>query len=130
MIKEPIESSIYAVVVHHKSLATVAETLRDLQDGGIGESNLILVDNSEDSGTTGLLRTMSEGRATLLTTVNRGYAAAVNVGIRHASARADGQDFLVLVATHEVRIPRSTLQAMISHLTGKRRRRCRRPDAL
>jgi N-acetylglucosaminyl-diphospho-decaprenol L-rhamnosyltransferase len=107
---------VYAIVVHHKSIETLGGTVGDLSGAGLDKSHLIVVDNSEDSNVNLAVQQMTGSTATLLSTSNRGYAAAVNEGIGHVQLLERGREFVVLVATHEVRIPQATLQAMRDHL--------------
>lgn len=108
-----VASSVFAVIVHHRSLGTIGATLGDVVAAGIPPSQLVVVDNSEDEVTLRELNRLVAGRAHLLVTENRGYGAAVNRAV--AQHGQDGARY-VLVLTHEVRIDRLSMEALLAAL--------------
>jgi len=104
-----------AIVVHHRSLSTLPETLRSLVDAGIATERLVIVDNSETAVTGERLRAVVAPESTLLRTANNGYAAAVNRGFQVVSEMQTPPKY-VLVATHEVRTSAESLQALAGAL--------------
>lgn len=99
--------SIAGIIVHHRRWDTVTAVARALVDEGVDA--LLVVDNSEQPDRLPALRASLPAGVELLATPNDGYAAAVNVGIRHLDSA--GPAFL-LIATHEVVVHRGAVAAL------------------
>lgn len=96
-------ADVVAVVVHHRSYDTVAETVSGLLSQGLGLANIVLVDNSEYSAQGVPLCFRLPENLTVLQTANRGYGAAVNTALDYfAEARGEPPKYFI-VATHETR---------------------------
>lgn len=104
-----------AIVVHHRSLATLPETLQSLVESGVPAERLVVVDNSEAAVSDDRLQVLVPPTAKLLRTANDGYAAAVNRGFEEVG-RMPVPPKYVLVATHEVRTSAESLEALCSAL--------------
>lgn len=89
-----------AVVVHHRSYDTVRLTVDALASGVTAPSMILVVDNSEEPERAGELERDLGTQASVLTTPNKGYAAAVNAGIGWLRSELPDMRYLV-VSTHE-----------------------------
>jgi N-acetylglucosaminyl-diphospho-decaprenol L-rhamnosyltransferase len=99
-------SGTAVVVVHYKSMETLAATLADLSQV-FDREKIFVVDNSDDlESSWDLLATIIRPRD------NLGYARAVNEGVRNAIAR---QPHLadVLICTHETRFATGVVQRLL-----------------
>ena len=93
--------NVAAVVVHHRSYGTVAESVQRLLAEGINAESLIVVDNSEQPDRRYHLEASLPPNVAVLFVANKGYGAAVNTGLDHfAEISRTAPDFF-LVATHE-----------------------------
>lgn len=90
------------MLVHHRNLQALPETVRALLDEGIEPANLLVVDNSGDQVSCEELTAATTPGVVVTRIANRGYGNAVNVGVDQLMAREVGPEFIV-VATHEVR---------------------------
>jgi GT2 family glycosyltransferase len=109
-----LKTDVACVVVHHDSLDTLKHTLSSLVVAGLAADALTVVDNSERSvATSDLEDTLPEG-AGLIRVSNRGFAAAVNLGIQ--AVRAARRPYAVLVATHEVLVEADCVSRLLSDL--------------
>ena len=97
MSSSPAIDDVSAVVVHHNSPDTLGHTLRALAAAGLPRSRVLVVDNSPDPSLTAAVE--ADGYE-VLRVENRGYAGAVNDGIRELEASGSLRRFL-LVSTHE-----------------------------
>lgn len=104
------------IVVHHKSYQTVAATVRAIRQCGLTQADLLVVDNSDDPERRSELEA-SLGGVEVLYMENRGYGAAVNLGLRHLQETRGPIDFL-LVATHEVRPEATALRPLVDALVS------------
>lgn len=93
---------VAAVVVHHRSLDTLAGTLALLLADGVQPEKLLVVDNSEEPGKQEELKARLPAGASLILCPNAGYGAAVNLGAAWHEANTPGWQYL-LISTHETR---------------------------
>ncbi|MBF4633040.1 glycosyltransferase [Agreia pratensis] len=93
---------VVAVVVHHRSYDTVGQTVTRLLAQGLDPADMIVIDNSEQPERRAQLRETIHDGVDIDFVENKGYAAAINVAIRHFRQRDLLPSFL-LVATHETR---------------------------
>ncbi len=93
--------NVAAVVVHHRSYETVAESVARLLSEGINAENLIVVDNSEEPDRRHDLEASLPPSVAVLFVENKGYGAAVNTGLDHFAGSARPVPDFFLVATHE-----------------------------
>lgn len=90
-------NDVACIVVHHNSPATLVDTLEALCAGGVQRAQILVVDNSSETASTA--SPVAEGFS-VLSTSNRGYAAAVNDGLAHLNAKGLACPF-TLISTHE-----------------------------
>lgn len=95
-----VSDSVAAVVVHHKSLATIGDTIGALTQAGLSPQNIVVVDNSEDQTTFDSLKLELPDEVLLAACPNDGYGAAVNFGVRYLDAVGRRLPF-TLISTHE-----------------------------
>ena len=93
-------TDIAAIVVCHNSPATLAATVRALQNAGLSARAILVVDNSDQAEPAAAVRASADVEFTLLHTPNRGYGAAVNDGLAYLSRQGPAREFTV-VSTHE-----------------------------
>jgi GT2 family glycosyltransferase len=106
---------VAAVVVHHRSYNTVGETVSRLVEQGLDAADIVVIDNSEQPERRAQLRTTIHDRVEIRFVENKGYAAAINVAIRHFRERASLPSFL-LVATHETRPEHDAVRRLVDAL--------------
>lgn len=93
-------SDIAAVVVHHRSPDSLGKTVEHLLEQGLLPSNLVIVDNSENSVDSARAQANLPADIAVILSPNLGYGAAVNRGVRwHAENGTVAS--LLLVSTHE-----------------------------
>jgi GT2 family glycosyltransferase len=109
-------SSISAIVVHHKSYETVVGTVSDLVDAGVDPQAILVVDNSEDPDGAARLRSSIPAAITVLFVPNDGYGAAMNLGVQYFMNSEDGLSEYIVLASHETRIDRGSLDNLVSAL--------------
>ena len=107
---------VVAVVVHHRSYDTVGQTVTRLIAQGLEPADIIVVDNSEQPQRRPQLRELIHDGVEIDFVENRGYAAAINVAIRHFRQRDPLPSFL-LVATHETRPELDAVRQLVEALT-------------
>lgn len=105
-------ADVRAVVVHHRSPDTIGLTVQDVVHE-LGAEHVLVVDNSEDDEAAERLRTSLPDGVELLVLPNRGYAAAVNAGVRHWAG--SGHRY-TLVSTHECRFQPGSIQTLADAL--------------
>jgi GT2 family glycosyltransferase len=106
---------VVAVVVHHRSYDTVGDTVSRLIEQGLDTADIVVVDNSEQPERRAPLKQTIRDGVDLLFVENRGYAAAINVAIRHFRERTTLPSFL-LVATHETRPEHNAVRLLVDAL--------------
>jgi GT2 family glycosyltransferase len=104
-----------AVVVHHRSYDSIAQTVQDLSEQGIKLENILVVDNSEDPERVTELEASLPPAVRVVFTDNRGYGAAVNLAI-DVLARRDLTSEFVVVATHETRMRPGAVARLVEAL--------------
>lgn len=109
-----MKNNIGAVVVHHKHYDTVGAVVSSLLSEGILAANVVVIDNSEEPEQLDSLRASLVADVTLIAVDNKGYGAAVNLGVQ-TLAEARRFDY-ILVATHEVVIERGAVAKLASAL--------------
>lgn len=97
-----MKENIAAVVVHHRSYETIADTVKILLQEGIDADSLIVVDNSEEPDRRSALVDSLPYGMTVLFGENKGYGAAVNSALDYFSGRQEKPEYF-LVATHETK---------------------------
>ncbi|MFC5947908.1 glycosyltransferase [Pseudonocardia lutea] len=103
-----------AIVVHHKSYATIEATVRSLRDSGIALGDILVVDNSEDEPPQQeVLRSLLD--VEIIFIQNRGYGAAVNRGVEHLAESGPLTPY-TLVTTHELVLAPESLRALAAAL--------------
>lgn len=95
-----ILSNVAAVIVHHRSYATLSATVTRLISEGIVPSNIVVIDNSEEPDKAESIRSLLPSSVNLVFISNSGYGAAVNQGVKWHAQNTEHTDFL-LVSTHE-----------------------------
>jgi len=90
-------NDVSCIVVHHNSPETLVHTLRALVGAGLAPTQILVVDNSTDPGQTAAAA--AEGFE-VVHTANRGYAAAVNDGMKQLAEAGRLLEY-TLIATHE-----------------------------
>ncbi|WIB36518.1 glycosyltransferase [Curtobacterium sp. MCJR17_043] len=109
-----MKNNIGAVVVHHKHYDTVGAVVSSLLGEGILAANVVVIDNSEEPEQLESLRASLVAGVTLIAVENKGYGAAVNLGVQ-TLAEARRFDY-ILVATHEVVIEKGAVAKLASAL--------------
>jgi GT2 family glycosyltransferase len=105
-----------AVVVHHRSYDTVANTVEQLIGQGIERGNILVVDNSEQPHFRSKLQSSMPDGVRLDFVPNNGYAAAVNFGMDHFhQARTPAPEFFI-VATHETEMRPMAVRRLVEAL--------------
>lgn len=102
---------VMAVIVHHRQLPVVLETVRAVIRAGVSPDRVIVIDNSEDEDVATALREAAHGWMVRVVP-NRGYGAAVNVGVTEGRGVAP----YTLVMTHEARCNSADLELMVNAL--------------
>ena len=116
---------VSAVVVHHRHLDVVFETIDAIVQAGVPAEKVVVVDTSEDTLTSETLRGR-QGAWTLLEMENRGYGAAVN----HAVAETPSSTPFTVVLTHEARCTSADLTGMLAVLRSSPKVAVAGPDTL
>ncbi|QDG89417.1 glycosyltransferase [Pseudarthrobacter sp. NIBRBAC000502770] len=111
---------VAAVVVHHRSYASVGGVVDALLMQGVLPQNILVVDNSEEPERRSELRETINAEVDLEFTPNNGYAAAVNHSIAHFSNRTVVPDYL-LVSTHETQPAAGAVSDLYEALEGNPR---------
>jgi len=95
------EFEVTVVLVTHNSGTVIPECLGALPDAlrGVGNWNLVVVDNASDDGTPALTRRLAPDATVLESGTNAGYAAAINAAVA-GSPHAEN----VLVLNPDVRL--------------------------
>jgi N-acetylglucosaminyl-diphospho-decaprenol L-rhamnosyltransferase len=93
-------SDVSVIVVHHNSPVTLGPTLEALVLNGLPTSSILIVDNSSTVHSQERAEAVAGARHSILHVPNRGYAAAVNEGLRHLKAQ-DALSEYTLITTHE-----------------------------
>jgi len=109
-------NNVAAVVVHHRSYATVGMTVRKLLEQDIPIENILVVDNSEQQE---MRKELSDSLPVGIATVfvdNKGYGAAVNVGISYFAQMVEPKPEFFLVATHETRPEPGAVEGLVGAL--------------
>lgn len=105
-----------AVVVHHRSYDTVANTVEQLIGQGIDRGNILVVDNSEEPQFHLKLQSSMPKGVRLEFVPNNGYAAAVNFAMDHYHhARTPAPEFFI-VATHETEMRPMAVRLLVEAL--------------
>ena len=79
--------SIWTVVVNWRQTASTLACLASLERGGATLSTVVVVDNEAEGEVEQALRALHPDVTVLPQPANLGFAAAVNIGVRHALAR-------------------------------------------
>jgi len=109
--------SIACVIVHHRNFPAVLDTVADSIRASIPPEHIVLVDNSEsETFTLQLAGSLPEG-VTLISTPNRGYGAAANIGIDWA-LRLPSIPAAILVSSHESRFSATTVSTLLETMRG------------
>lgn len=108
--------NVAAVVVHHRSYASLPLTVQKLVAEGVDPEKIVVVDNSDQPEQSDRLRSMLPSTVNLEFVDNAGYGAAVNYGVRWLSDRSVPSDF-VLVSTHESQPESGAVLALRNVLT-------------
>ncbi|MDQ0000837.1 glycosyltransferase [Pseudarthrobacter sulfonivorans] len=93
-------SHIAAIVVHHRSYATLGATISRLLEEGLNPEKVLIVDNSEDAAHAAQVEQALPIGVRIIFTPNAGYGAAVNTGVAWHAGNTPHTDYL-LVSTHE-----------------------------
>lgn len=93
-------SDVCCVVIHHRNFPGVLVTVESIVNAGVGASQILVVDNSDDIETTALLTEALLGSVEVISVANDGYAHAVNSGLSHLADLGRLTAFVV-VSTHE-----------------------------
>lgn len=119
------QPDVMAVVVHHRRLDVVFDTVESIIDAGVAAEHVVVVDTSEDPAVSDALA--GARRAwTLVVMDNRGYGAAVN----HALSTSPLDLPLTVVLTHESRCGAADLTAMADTVRNDPRVAVAGPDFL
>lgn len=105
-------SGLACIVVHHNSRDSLAGTVRAIIRQGMAAEDVIVVDNSGPCPKDPPLSEVLPVNVSLLRTENRGYGAAVNVGLDHLRQTAKNCQY-VLVSTHEVQPGSGAVAALL-----------------
>jgi GT2 family glycosyltransferase len=124
-----VPCTVWALIVHHRSEQTLSDTVTNLLNEGIEPRRLLVVDNSDLSGMAERLRDLLPKGVLLHSVPNRGFAAAVNAGVKEVQRSSDHVDFL-LVGTHEVLAQAGSVRALASALLEDERRKAAGPTLL
>lgn len=109
-------TSVGVVIVHYRREADVARLVHDLVNAhGIAPDRVVLVDNGSEPGRLGRELAGCEVAPTVVTLSNVGYAAAMNVGVRHLPESVD----TLLLLTHEVVLAPGSIPALREVLAGE-----------
>jgi N-acetylglucosaminyl-diphospho-decaprenol L-rhamnosyltransferase len=92
---------VACIIVHHRRFPEVLDTVKAIQAQGVAGDNILVIDNSDDQLIRTQLQRASGPDFSVCFTENKGYAAAVNTGIR-VLAESTTRPAYVLVSTHEV----------------------------
>jgi GT2 family glycosyltransferase len=111
----PPLDDVGAVVVHHRHYSTIGTVVSALVAEGVPLDNIVVVDNSEEAGSSDRVASICPPGTRIVVVSNHGYGAAVNRGV--AALRPLQSEF-ILVATHEVRIGPSAVSALREALKG------------
>jgi len=98
------------VVVTYNSAAVIGDLLDSLPAGLAGlDADVVIVDNSSTDGTAELLASRDDCR--VVRAPNRGYAAGINLGVRHAASAP-----AVLVLNPDVRLDPGAVPRLLAPL--------------
>lgn len=103
------------VLVHHRNLEVLPETVWALLGEGVAPENLLVVDNSGEAVSSEDLTAAVGPRVSFTRIVNQGYGNAVNIGVEMLLSR-DHQPEYILVATHEVRPEAGAIGRLVAAL--------------
>lgn len=112
---------VSCVVVHHRNLDQLPETLRAIEEQGIEPAQTVVVDNSGDVLEDWQLSEVIDPAIRLERVPNRGYGSAANHGTKLLLEQDDPPEF-ILIATHEVRPGSNAVNRLVGALASDRRR--------
>lgn len=93
-------NDVSCLVIHHNRFPGVLETISSINREGVPFNQILVVDNSDDDAMRSSLGKMVNRGIDVYFIPNRGYANAVNAGVRRLSETGKMGQF-TLVSTHE-----------------------------
>lgn len=108
-------ATLGAVVLHHRSWPTVAATLDALLAQMSEPGRVVVVDNASADGSVEHIRERYGHVEIVVASSNGGYAAGMNLGIRHLPREVD----TVVLLTHECVLERGSLPQLVGRLSER-----------
>lgn len=106
------------IIIHHRNFPKVLRTVKCLISASVMPDRILLLDNSESLEIEASLRQSMPAGVSLISATNKGYAAAVNLGIEECLKRWGKNLFALGVVTHDVEIDSRSVLTLVEALDG------------